>query len=209
MSPEPSILCNRIGGVNSTGADNISGCLSNSLWQTLSYHLVVPLPDAAQDMIITNHDISSDKRSMSQGSSFFFCWQKLNLSFETGSRLSLLGTVTEEFLLEISSSIQYLPSGNTVRTLSSVHLLDYDSYDAIRKNALPALKTNLLSQFNQLLVCQASMGFLLYAVWHRLLLLNLIMWEWLEGVIKDAFQNPSHWLHRLWVCVQSLFDAQP
>jgi hypothetical protein len=79
MSPEPFILCNRIGGANSTGADNISGCSSNSLWQTLSYHLVVPLLDIAQDMIITNHDISSDKRSMSQGSSLFFLLAEIEL----------------------------------------------------------------------------------------------------------------------------------
>jgi hypothetical protein len=35
------------------------------------------------------------------------------------------------------------------------------------------------------------------------------MWEWMEGVIKDASQNPNHWLRPLWVRVQSLFDAQP
>ena len=50
---------------------------------------------------------------------------------------------------------------------------------------------------------------MLQIVHHHFLLLNLVLWEWLEGKIKDSYQNYIHWLCPLWCRVEGLLNSQP
>lgn len=72
----------------------------------------------------------------------------------------------------------------------------------------PVFMATVVHQFYQVLASHAAMGFLLHIAQHRLLLINLMMWEWLEGVIEES-QNAAHWLHSLHLQAEIMVNAMP
>ena len=122
---------------------------------------------------------------------------------------SPLAAITEEYLLDLLGSIEHVSSSDIAGALSYTDLVDSDFYVDMRRNDAPSIVARLLHQFNRLTGCHTAIDFMLQVVRHRILLLNLVLWEWLEHEIKDSYQNYSHWLRPLRFCVQGLLNSQP
>ena len=94
--------------------------------------------------------------------------------------------IMEEYLLVLLGSIEHTSGSNLAGALSYTDLIDSDLYYAMGKNYAPSIMVNL-HQFNRLIGSHTAIGFVLQIVHHHLLLLNLILWEWLEGEIKNSY----------------------
>jgi hypothetical protein len=94
-----------------------------------------------------------------------------------------------------------MTSINIAGDMSLIQILGSDTQDLIDGMDSSMFTATIVDQFYQLVASHTAMRFLLHIAQDHLLLINLMMWEWLEGVIKESSQNVAHWLHSL--CLQA------
>jgi hypothetical protein len=82
--------------------------------------------------------------------------------------------------MDVLALFEHMSKTKIAEDLAVTQLLDTNISNLVEGN-IPSLLRDVVTQFYQLSAGNAAIGFMQHVIRHRLLLLNVMMWEWLDG----------------------------